>query len=193
MRQDETRNRVIEITSEIISRNGIRAARVDEIARAAGISKRTLYEMFADKTTLIYRCLERMSARQHEVISREIISADMDSLHRIFRFVEEYIESLYVLDRWFLADLKHCIEFTDNYEGDYLWWKDNLVAMLERGVGDGYLLADTAVELVAESVLSRSYELRVADYGKDAQMALLKALLRGISTMRGIAEIDAMR
>lgn len=193
MRQDETKNRVIEITSEIISRNGIRAARVDEIARAAGISKRTLYELFADKTTLIYRCLERMSARQREVISREIISADMDSLHRIFRFVEEYIESLYVLDRWFLADLKHKIEFADNYEGDYLWWKDNLVAMLERGVGDGYLLADTAVELIAESVLSRSYELRVADYGKDAQMALLKALLRGISTMRGIAEIDAMR
>lgn len=193
MKYDQTRNRVIEITNEIITRNGIRAARVDEIARAAGISKRTLYEMFADKTTLIYRCLERLSTRRREVISREIVSADMDSLHRIFRFIDEYIESLYVLDRWFLADLKHKIEFADNYESDFMWWKNNLVAMLGRGIEEGFLLPETDVALIAESVLSLSYELRVSDYGKEAQTALLKALLRGIATMRGIAEIDAMK
>ena len=142
MGHDKTRTRVIEITSDIITRNGIRAARVDEIARAAGISKRTLYEMFADKTTLIYRCLEQLSARRREVISREIVSADMDSLHRIFRFVDEYISSLYVLDRWFLADLKHRVEFVDNYESDFAWWKGNLVDLLGSGIDEGYLLGD---------------------------------------------------
>ncbi|MDE6779668.1 MAG: TetR/AcrR family transcriptional regulator [Alistipes sp.] len=193
MGHDKTRTRVIEITSDIITRNGIRAARVDEIARAAGISKRTLYEMFADKTTLIYRCLEQLSARRREVISREIVSADMDSLHRIFRFVDEYISSLYVLDRWFLADLKHRVEFVDNYESDFVWWKGNLVDLLGSGIDEGYLLPDTDVNLIAESVLSHSYELRVADHDKEAQTALMRALLRGIATMRGIAEIDAMR
>ncbi|MDE5636993.1 MAG: TetR/AcrR family transcriptional regulator [Alistipes sp.] len=193
MGHDKTRTRVIEITSDIITRNGIRAARVDEIARAAGISKRTLYEMFADKTTLIYRCLEQLSARRREVISREIVSADMDSLHRIFRFVDEYISSLYVLDRWFLVDLKHRVEFVDNYESDFAWWKGNLVDLLGSGIDEGYLLPDTDVNLIAESVLSHSYELRVADHDKEAQTALIRALLRGIATMRGIAEIDAMR
>ncbi|MDE6857936.1 MAG: TetR/AcrR family transcriptional regulator [Alistipes sp.] len=193
MGHDKTRTRVIEITSDIITRNGIRAARVDEIARAAGISKRTLYEMFGDKTTLIYRCLEQLSARRREVISREIVSADMDSLHRIFRFVDEYISSLYVLDRWFLADLKHRVEFVDNYESDFAWWKGNLVDLLGSGIDEGYLLPDTDVNLIAESVLSHSYELRVADHDKEAQTALIRALLRGIATMRGIAEIDAMR
>ena len=56
-----------------------------------------------------------------------------------------------------------------------------------------YKSPDTDVNLIAESVLSHSYELRVADHDKEAQTALMRALLRGIATMRGIAEIDAMR
>ena len=49
MKRGATKEEIIRITQELITRNGIRAVRVDEIAQTLGISKRTLYEMFADK------------------------------------------------------------------------------------------------------------------------------------------------
>ena len=57
MKRGATREEIIRTTQELISRNGIRAVRVDEIAQTLGISKRTLYTMFADKNELVNACL----------------------------------------------------------------------------------------------------------------------------------------
>ena len=58
MKRGATKEEIIRITQALIARNGIRAVRVDEIAQTLGISKRTLYEMFADKDDLINACLD---------------------------------------------------------------------------------------------------------------------------------------
>ncbi len=49
MKRGATKEEIIRTTLDLITRNGLRAVRVDEIAQVLGISKRTLYEMFADK------------------------------------------------------------------------------------------------------------------------------------------------
>ena len=41
MKRGATKEEIIRITQELITRNGIRAVRVDEIAQTLGISKRT--------------------------------------------------------------------------------------------------------------------------------------------------------
>ena len=68
MKRGATKEEIIRITRELIARNGIRAVRVDEIAQTLGISKRTLYEMFADKNDLVGACLDYMSHQQRERI-----------------------------------------------------------------------------------------------------------------------------
>ena len=68
MKRGATKEEIIRITQELIARNGIRAVRVDEIAQTLGISKRTLYEMFADKNDLVSACLDAMSHQQRERI-----------------------------------------------------------------------------------------------------------------------------
>lgn len=63
MKRGATKEEIIRITQTLIARNGIRAVRVDEIVQTLGISKRTLYEMFADKDELISSCLDSMSSQ----------------------------------------------------------------------------------------------------------------------------------
>lgn len=58
MKNAVTRDKIIRATSQLITRDGIRAVRVDEIASWIGISKRTLYEFFADKDELVIECLK---------------------------------------------------------------------------------------------------------------------------------------
>ena len=68
MKRGATKEEIIRITQALIARNGIRAVRVDEIAQTLGISKRTLYEMFADKDDLdkrLSRRDEQQAARTH--------------------------------------------------------------------------------------------------------------------------------
>lgn len=64
MKRGATKEEIIRTTLDLITRNGLRAVRVDEIAQMLGISKRTLYEMFADKNDLISACLNDMARQQ---------------------------------------------------------------------------------------------------------------------------------
>ena len=68
MKRGATREEIIRTTQEFIARYGILAVRVDEIAQTLGISKRTLYDMFADKNDLIMKCLDAMRTQQQERI-----------------------------------------------------------------------------------------------------------------------------
>ena len=190
MRHPEIRNRIIEITCDIITRQGIRSARVDDVAHIAGISKRTLYEMFEDKNTLIYNCLEHLSAWRHEMLQRKIETPDCNSLYKTIGFVREYVDSLYLLDSEFLADLKNKSAFAENYERDSRFWHESLVALLNQAMRDGYILAGSDIGLISETMLTRSYELRMSGHNRESQRFLNTALLRGISTTKGIALID---
>ena len=44
----ETRNKIIETAAEQFMRFGVRSVTMDDIARQAGMSKKTIYQEFAD-------------------------------------------------------------------------------------------------------------------------------------------------
>lgn len=60
MKRRVTREDIIRTTRDLIIRDGIRAVRVDEIAQKLEISKRTLYELFSDKDTLVGECWDKI-------------------------------------------------------------------------------------------------------------------------------------
>ena len=103
MKRGATKEEIIRITQELITRNGIRAVRVDEIAQTLGISKRTLYEMFADKEDLVSACLDFMCHQQQERITAYRKRRSRSSLQRAFKLVYEYIEHLYTVESSFLS------------------------------------------------------------------------------------------
>lgn len=95
MKRGATKEEIIRTTQEFITRNGIRAVRVDEIAQTLGISKRTLYEMFNDKNDLIGACLDAMSQQQQERIAACRRRRSGNPLQKTIRLMNEYIENLY--------------------------------------------------------------------------------------------------
>ena len=51
------RDRIIATATEAFTTKGIKSITMDDIAAALGISKRTLYEVFVDKESLLKDCL----------------------------------------------------------------------------------------------------------------------------------------
>ena len=93
MKRGATKEEIIRATRELIARNGIRAVRVDEIAQTLGISKRTLYEMFADKNDLVGACLDEMSHQQRERIVACSKRRGGNSLQKALKLTNEYMDT----------------------------------------------------------------------------------------------------
>lgn len=85
MKRGATKEEIIRTTLDLITRNGLRAVRVDEIAQMLGISKRTLYEMFADKNDLISACLNDMARQQRQHIDADRKRRSGNALQKTLR------------------------------------------------------------------------------------------------------------
>ena len=68
--RDDIRQRAIEATSEIVLKCGNLSVRMDDVAQELSVSKRTLYELYANKEQLLFEGLVRDNERnQRELMA----------------------------------------------------------------------------------------------------------------------------
>ena len=72
----EQRKRVIAMVGKMFAEQGIRKVRMDDVASALGMSKRTLYEMFADKEELLLECMKVNQERKSEYAAQVAAKAN---------------------------------------------------------------------------------------------------------------------
>ena len=64
----ELRERIIDTALNSFATHGIKSITMDDIAAALGISKRTLYEVFADKESLLKECILQKQAERDKYL-----------------------------------------------------------------------------------------------------------------------------
>lgn len=87
----EKKVKVYEVAKELFERFGFKKTTVDEIAAGAGISKRTLYEMFESKEEILSE-LVMNEGRYIEKIARKELRAIDDPLDKIEKFTAMSVE-----------------------------------------------------------------------------------------------------
>ncbi len=190
MKRGATKEEIIRTTQELIARNGIRAVRVDEIAQTLGISKRTLYEMFADKDELVSACLEAMHRQQRLRILAFRRRRSGNVLIKALSLLNEYVDVLYVVDRSFLADVNRKSAFAD-YVAEYRsFWHKELSAVLELCWTKGWLLPDVNAAVYAKRLIATLEELRLGGVSREELHLFCRVFLRGVATQGGIEVID---
>lgn len=190
MKRGATREEIIRATQEFISRNGIRAVRVDEIAQTLGISKRTLYEMFADKNDLIGACLDAMKSEQQERIVACRKRRSGNPLQKTIRLMNEYIENLYRVDPSFLSDLRRKIVFAEHYDEHRCFWHKELALLLDTCRRQELLLPDIDDAAFADQLLGTLLDLRLNGTPREELSLFCRTILRGATTRKGIELID---
>lgn len=144
-----TRERILLHATQQFRRKGVRGVKMDDVAEALGMSKRTLYEMFGNKENLLLESMRFVSAQLNDVYARFAEHAqspvevyvyattlqlrDIDGINP--SFMAEAIR--YAPVRQFLDELK-----ADRHEKS--------LAFLRRCIEDGYLRADLNAELMLE-------------------------------------------
>lgn len=193
MKRGATREEIIRTTQELIARNGIRAVRVDEIAQTLGISKRTLYEMFADKDELISACLDLMSHQQRQHISSYRKRRAGNSLQRALRLANEYIANLYMVESSFLSDLRHKVVYAEHFDEHREFWRQELTHHLTASLQEKLLLPEIDAPNFADRILDTMLELRLNNATREEVYLFCRTILRGAATQQGIEFIDRKR
>ena len=92
----ELRERIILAAVELFTTNGIKSITMDEIAASLGISKRTLYEVFPDKETLLEECILK-SQKDGDIFVKGVIETSSNVLEVLLRCYQWSIERFHGL------------------------------------------------------------------------------------------------
>ena len=192
MKRGATKEEIIRTTQDLIARNGIRAVRVDEIAQMLGISKRTLYEMFADKNDLIGACLTNMARQQRKTLASNRRRCG-NPLQKALRLANTYIDNLYTVDASFLADIRNKVLFAEYYNENRDFWFSELTRDLETCRKEELLLAEMDAAALTQQLLSSLLELRLNHATREELYLLCRTILRGAATKPGTDYLDRNR
>jgi AcrR family transcriptional regulator len=149
----ELRGKILDVAIEEFLVNGIKTVKMDDIASKMGISKRTMYELFTDKKTLVYQaCVKRTEEYNNKM--KEYASQPghsvMDILLEYFR---EKMTNNRKISSEFYSNLHdkfpEVIEYyKEVHEKDQLQTRE----FITRGIEDGYFRNDIDYDVLTHLI-----------------------------------------
>lgn len=190
----ETRQRIILQAVQAFREKGLRDVRMDDIAHALKISKRTLYQLFSDKEALVIATIEHDHA-EFEKFMEAKTQETQNVLELFFCLIEYRMKSVKDCSPCFFSDLNrypHLVECLDSKQA--LAIESNLKLLL-RGVEEGLFLPMFDYRFILETMHTQVRNVlndeRFADQTfNHCFLCLVIVTLRGCATLRGIELID---
>lgn len=186
----DTRLRILKEAGLMFSKYGIRSITMDHIANELGISKRTLYEIFADKDDLVSQAIEE-GASVHKKICYKIVGESDNVIEAIFKIGKLNYDMFGKINPLFFEDLKkfHSEVFGRIHQKGQLRDFSITQSLFERGVLEGVISDRINIEVVNAFVhkiidIIHTEEMKVFKNDDILQSAFLPYLI-GISTEKG--------
>ena len=167
---------------------------MDDIARNTGISKRTIYEFFEDKETLLQEAIKYHNNTMRKILS-ELEKGPFTALDVFVLFYEEFMKH----PRWYIKryydDLKRYPKAVEQAEKDKADFTTRCIKLLNRGGKEGVFQKDLNIEILA---LLAKEQLKMIQPSKafvnhsvtEVFQTVLCTFLRGICTEKGMVILE---
>ncbi|MGD0581860.1 MAG: TetR/AcrR family transcriptional regulator [Bacteroidales bacterium] len=196
----DNRDRIIDGAAELFRIYGIKTVTMDSIAGHLGMSKRTIYENFADKDELLVGVLTSMAEKQKNLVNR-ILDESGNAIIAIFKLLEINRDHLQNMSPAFQADMKKfhieiLMKKSDKCEmPDYR----NNIQVIEKGIKQKLFRKDINPDIVNRclyylGMTVMDNELYPYDEFSRREVVrnVLISFLRGISTPEGTDLINKL-
>lgn len=177
--------RIIAFTSQSLRQYGIRAVRMDDIAKNMTISKRTIYQVYTTKDNLVNTCLESYLSRMENMFQL-IRYNNQDVLVCLWEIAKAYIDNLYRAECAFWIDVSRHSEYKYIYTTYNRMWSTELERIIAACQKEKYIIDDLDVQVFLESYTTLLYNARVAECLPAMLRNSTYFMLRGIMTEKGI-------
>ncbi|MDR2627070.1 MAG: TetR/AcrR family transcriptional regulator [Dysgonamonadaceae bacterium] len=192
------RERIVEEASLLFFRNGIKSVTMSDIAKHLGISKRTLYENFADKETLLEECLH-MNADKAKGGMKKLIETSENVIDAMMRIYEKQLNDMNKVNKSAVYDLRKyhpklykiidCEQREERVSA--------FLPLFEKGVEQGLVRDDIDFEILLWLLKAQFKMLLETDFipvDKFSIQQFIEAIIlnftRGIATAKGNKKID---
>ncbi|MCI0752082.1 MAG: TetR/AcrR family transcriptional regulator [Flammeovirgaceae bacterium] len=150
MEEKDTKEKILKGTEDLFMRFGVRSISMDDIARHLGVSKKTLYQHFADKDDLVFwvsnnhlQCDQREFEEMQTSSENAVEELAKISLH-MKRHMEEINPALlFDLQKFHLKAWNLWLKF----KNDVI--RESVVRNLRQGIKEGYFREDMNPEIMA--------------------------------------------
>jgi AcrR family transcriptional regulator len=194
--KEALKTHIAEMAKSDFAAHGIKAVRMDDIASRAGISKRTLYELYADKESLLLEVVRRYRTDEYEQIAR-IVERAHNTMEIILNCYRLAIRNLERVNRAFFEDLKCYPKVTAFLSEQRSSSLSAIRQFYERGVNEGLFHSDLNYDIVCVMFREQMDKLLDSEVCKAYTMAeiyhtVALTHIRGIATLKGLAMIEEM-
>lgn len=188
------RERIVETAASLFISRGIKSVKMDDVAAALTISKRTLYEVFPDKESLLMEVIRNGQTKADDYL-RDVVASGanvMEVLLKMFEYstgqfhstnpkffeeVKRYPKAFHLMARGNNEDTAHAVDF------------------LRRGVDQGIFRDDINFAIINQLITEQFNVLLHTDISSqypfiEVYESIMFTQLRGLSTERGARELE---
>jgi len=189
----DTKERILQKANELYMRYGIRSVTMDEIALQCGVSKKTIYQFFADKDELVEAIVKEKIKFSEECCDTDI-SSSVDAVDEIFKTIDMVEELLKNMNPAVIFDLKkyhyEAFKEMEKHKSEYVYTtvKNNLL----RGIKEGLYREDINVEILSryrvENItlpFNPDFYVKTKNSLADVETEILLHYLYGIASPKG--------
>lgn len=188
-------DRIMALAMKRFLSDGIKATKMDAIANDLGISKRTLYEIFGNKESLLLAIVKKQRGEYTQYM-QELIHKGYDPMRIVLEFFMIQLKMLQSIKPSIYDEIQNYKMLQDFFEERKKSRKDAALNFFANGVREGYFREDVDYSLIldlgeAHSQFIRNNALchnrRIIDVFKNTFMVTV----RGISTLKGLEVVDS--
>lgn len=155
-----TEKNILEGAKNLFMQFGLKSITMDDIARKVGVSKKTIYQFFSDKNSIVFKSVhEHFSDHRKEIENVLDNSKDaIEAIYRISRCMKMQVETinptvLYDLQRYFPKAHKRFLEFKNTFI------KERMKKILDEGIKAGYFRKEINPEII---IIQRIEQVQLA-------------------------------
>ncbi len=189
----EMKDRIKQKADELFRSYGIKTVTMDEIAARLGVSKKTIYQSFADKDELVDEVMGDLLTHNQTCCNKDRSSAT-DAIHEVFLAMEMIQQMFQNMNPIILYDIErnHPATYQKFLHHKYKFLFEVIKENIERGKKEELYRADINSDVIAKiriETMMLPFNQEIFPKNKfnlvDLEQQLIEHYLFGVSTIKG--------
>lgn len=190
----DLKERIIATATEAFTSNGIKSITMDDIANRLGISKRTLYEVFADKESLLKDCILKVQTERDRYL-QGVYEQSHNVLEVILAVFQKSIEIFHSTNKRFFEDMKKYPKVYEMMKNSRDSDSEKTMSFFKSGVEQGIFRGDINFAIVNLLVREQFDLLLNTEICKEYPFievyeSIMFTYIRGIATEKGARVLE---
>lgn len=192
--RSDLKEKILEAATPMFYQHGIRKVKMDDIAKRLRISKRTVYEIYADKEDLLLEVLQHSDEANRQKMKRLDVPGT-NVIDIIILFFKQKAEEISRINPVFFEDMQRYPKLLEFFRKRRKRQGAKTQDFIRRGIDEGYFLTDINFDLVV-MVADASVQFIMSNYlykkynFKELLRTFMLFYIGGICTSRGVDLLD---